>query len=408
MVLTDQWTGGAASAAKKLMRGLVEGGIEVLHILPDQLLDVRERNKDWPIEGLIDYRARQGLEFLLGHNSLKALGHYLVYSYQLFRLKRFLHYYKPDVINLHNLHMAGWDMRIVKLCVESAPTVWSLHDMWSFTGRCTYSYDCEKFKKGCDSNCPTANEYPVLPSNKIASSWAQRKDFITKNKNRLTAVATTTWMKREAQSSFWKNIRVDYIPYGIPLDRLCPVEKSLARKVLGIKEELPVFVTVADDPGEKRKGGPVLFEALPSINELGVNLIIIGQPYLELDRKYENIHFVGRVDYKTLGLYYSGADYFLSPALADNLAHAILESLACGTPVVGFDVGGLSDVVIEEKTGWLTKSLTAASLVQLMKKAIDENIPYQVLSQNCLNIVQQNCSLEREINQYIQLFKEVA
>src|SRR5271163_1368740 len=74
------------------------------------------------------------------------------------RLRAKLAELRPDIINVHNLHAAspwGWGPHLVEVCLEFAPVVWTLHDMWSFTGRCAYSYECEKFITGCDASCPT-------------------------------------------------------------------------------------------------------------------------------------------------------------------------------------------------------------------------------------------------------------
>ncbi len=94
------------------------------------------------------------------------------------RLDELLDILSPDMVNVHNLHgygaarRAGWSTGLVEICAHHAPTVWTLHDMWSFTGRCAYSYDCRKFLTGCDATCPTPTEHPALAPKKIAQACA--------------------------------------------------------------------------------------------------------------------------------------------------------------------------------------------------------------------------------------------
>src|SRR5215471_3324424 len=119
------------------------------------------------------------------------------------RLNGALDILSPDVVNVHNLHgygatrRAGWSAGLVKVCANHAPTVWTLHDMWSFTGRCAYSYDCTKYLTGCDSTCPTPEEHPPLAPERIAQAWATRRLELRKNPS-LVAVTPSNWLAREA------------------------------------------------------------------------------------------------------------------------------------------------------------------------------------------------------------------
>ena len=94
------------------------------------------------------------------------------------RLRHTLQTIRPDAIQLNNVHGAtdwGWGPWVVETCLEFAPVVWTLHDMWSFTGRCAYAYDCQRFMSGCDATCPTAEEHPRLALRQIGPTWRDRQ-----------------------------------------------------------------------------------------------------------------------------------------------------------------------------------------------------------------------------------------
>ncbi len=159
------------------------------------------------------------------------------------KLAQLLKVLKPDVINVHNVHGGlsnGWSAELLVICQEFAPVIWTLHDMWSFTGRCAFSFECEKYLTGCDETCPTPHEYPCLPSREISKAWQDRVNFF-QNSSRLAAVTPSAWLAEKARAGLWQGLRVERIPYSLPLDVYAPVEKTVARQALGLDVHSPVL-----------------------------------------------------------------------------------------------------------------------------------------------------------------------
>jgi glycosyltransferase involved in cell wall biosynthesis len=200
-------------------------------------------------------------------------------------LRTSLEAYRPDVINIHSCVMTthgSIPFAATELCYRIAPTVWTLHDMWSFTGRCIYSLDCRKFITGCDSSCPTSNEFPVLPPNRIRGEWLERQEILDRCP-RLAAIAPSRWLAQEARAGLWKQHRVEHIPYGIPLEVFQPFPRDTARQMLGIEATGPVVLCGAWALDEKRKGLELAVAALRNSQEK-FTLVSMGRGVVRWDR----------------------------------------------------------------------------------------------------------------------------
>ncbi len=310
----------------------------------------------------------------------------------------------PDWINIHNLHSAipkGWRDDLVKVCLNRAPTVWTLHDMWSFTGRCAYAYDCRRFLSGCDENCPTPNEYPALAPHRIRNVWLKREHLMRELSN-LIAVTPSQWLAGEAKQGFWKDHRIEIIPYGIPLQTFCPMEKDNARKALGLPTDQPVLLLVSVDLTERRKGSAFLMKALDLL-PFKVTVITLGANPPEIHGKHILHRPLGYVeDDSTKCMAYNAASLLVHPSIADNLPNVILESIACGTPVVAFNTGGVEDAVRPGVTGWLADAISAESLAKAIEMGLDHS---KELAGSCRRVAEEEYSDDLQARRYLQLME---
>ena len=313
----------------------------------------------------------------------------------------------PDVINIHNMHSAtwaGWSENMVRICNKFAPVVWTLHDMWSFTGRCAYSYDCRKFLTGCDATCPTPTEYPALAPSQIAPAWESKRVTLA-NESGVIAVAPSKWLAQEASIGLWGDNRVKVIPYGISLDTYKPLSQAEALAELGIESNGPVLLVAANDFSERRKGGPVFVEALDQVANIPLTLLIMGKGSLNITHDNIRVCPLGYVsDEAVKRLAYCAADVFVHPALVDNLPNTVLESVACGTPVVGFNIGGLPDMVRAGSTGWLSKSLTPSGLATAINLALTDLQEGNNMRPMCRSVAETEYDANLQARNYSDLF----
>ena len=325
------------------------------------------------------------------------------------RLDKVMDSLSPDVVNVHNLHSygarrAGWSVGLVKICANRAPTVWTLHDMWSFTGRCAYSYDCQKFLNGCDATCPTPTEHPALAPKKIAQAWDSRRQLLSTH-HALVAAAPSRWIAQQAQAGLWGSHRVEVIPYGLPLNVYRPLDRALAREALGIHVRGPVLLLAADDLAVRRKGMNVLLEALRFVSHRPLTLLTMGAGSLAHNENEILSFDLGYVqDEHRKILAYNAADVLVHSAPVDNLPLVVMESIACGTPVVAFAIGGLPDLVRAGQTGWTADRISAPALARAVQRAVDDLEHGKDLRPTCRQVAVTEFDMELQARRYLNLY----
>lgn len=377
VMLSDHETrGGAAIAASRLANGLAAAGQRVTRIV----MAADGQAHSWQTEPLpatgLD-RLKKGLlpESLSSPWLEQGVG---------IRLERTLKQLQPDLINLHGLHggaSLGWTPTIAEICAQFAPIIWTLHDMWSFTGRCAYSGTCRKFIEGCDAACPTPNEYPALMPQRIAGAWHKRQALFANSPN-LVAVSPSQWLAHEAQLGLWGGHRVEVIPNGLPLELYRPTERAQARKLLGLETTGPVLL-ISARRFNRHKGAALFFEALQQLAIRPLSILVMGEAdFVVQDERIQLIQLGFVDDESKKALVYSAADLFVHPAVNDNLPNVIMEALACGTPVAAFPVGGIPEMVRPNVTGWLAETVSAGGLAHLLATILaDRQTPGAVNSQ---------------------------
>lgn len=265
------------------------------------------------------------------------------------QLSKLLNREKPDIINVHNIHSAGWPISLVQTCLDHAPVVWTLHDCWSFLG----SY------------------YPkhTPPVNK--SLKCNLDEFWKTPSLRLTAVTPSSWMKTEATQSFWRNNQIKVVPNPVPNTYLEIKNRLACKRALGLKEGIPTIMCIAGNLSAERKGGPILEEILKSKITEEAQFILFGCGHGFHDENIKSFGFIK--DELTIQIAYQAADILLHAAPVDNLPNTVAESICCGTPVLAFKTGGIPEMVITNKSGWLVDKISAELLCQELTKIIHTN-----------------------------------
>ena len=190
-------------------------------------------------------------------------------------------------------------------------------------------------------------------------------------------------MNRQASSSYWKSFKVQTIHNPVPKSYFEPLDRESCKKTLGLSLEKPVFLSIAGNLDEERKGGPILKEILESDVRDHCQFMLIGEGNRFNNPEVKSLGFVK--DELTLRIAYHAADVLLHPAQIDNLPNTVAESMSCGTPVLAFNTGGLPEMVIPQKSGWLVRGKSALAmqneiqnLVASRSYSIDRNITKQI------------------------------
>lgn len=202
------------------------------------------------------------------------------------------------------------------------------------------------------------------------------------------------------------------IPYGIDLNAYLPLDKSLCRNVLDIPSSKRVLLFGADSLKDKRKGGDLLLKSLQQLPQsLKSETILLtfgnGSESITSELGMPNIS-LGYINSDRLkSIAYSAADLFIFPTRADNLPLVLQESMACGTPMVSFDIGGVPDLVRPMVTGYLAKPEDAMDFCNGIVMLLEGDQLRQTMSANCRAIALAEYSLELQAKRYIELYKKI-
>ncbi len=274
---------------------------------------------------------------------------------------------EADILHLHWINQGFISLEnLDSLFKMNKPIVWTLHDMWPFTGGCHYAGSCMEFNEHC-GYCPFL-KHPGRRdlSNRI---YLQKKKIY--NNASLNIVACSKWLRSlSSESSLFLNSKVTNIPNAIDTNQFRPLDKDECRRELGLPSDKKLVLFGAANLLDARKGFRYLIEALNIIKEnfptlsAKIELVVFGKlkedVYKQLPFDIHNMKFISDTD--KLVKIYNAADVFLLPSLQDNLPNTVMESMACQTPVVGFSIGGVPEMIIHEKTGFLAEARNSLSL----------------------------------------------
>lgn len=314
----------------------------------------------------------------------------------------------PDLINLH--WIGNGYLQLETIAKFNKPIVWTLMDMWPFTGGCHYSQDCDRYTKFCGA-CPQ------LHSNKewdLSRQVWQRKVKAWKDLN-LTIVAPTSWLaKCASSSSLFQNLRVEVIPFGLDTQTYKPVDKAVAREILNLPQDKQIVLFGAVEATKDRRKGFHLLQ--PALQKLGqsewrekIELVVFGssQPKNQINLGFK-AHYLGRFnDDISLTLVYSAADVMIVPSTQEAFGQTASESLACGTPVVAFDDTGLMDIVEHQQNGYLAKPFEVEDLAQGITWVLEDKQRHQKLCDRAREKAEQEFTLELQAKRYLSLFTEI-
>lgn len=266
----------------------------------------------------------------------------------------------PDIVHLH--WVCASMIPIEDIIRIKAPIVWSLHDMWAFTGGCHYDEECKGYEKEC-------GKCKVLQSSKEKdlSRWIfTRKQNIYNKINRLSIITSSKWMLDCVRNnSLFTGREIGTLPNCIPTNIFQPLNKDIAKKMFNIPSGKKVVLFSAMNPlGDSRKGAKELFSALDLLDVKDTIFVIAGSsiPAIHQHMKYDTYYIPPLHDDVSLSVMYNIADVLVVPSLQENLANSIAEALCCGVPVVGFNIGGNRDMIEHKKTGYLAKAFDIADL----------------------------------------------
>lgn len=313
-----------------------------------------------------------------------------------------------DILNLHWIGNSFLDYESFFASVPAKTrVVWTLHDMNAFTGGCHYDLGCGRFTDCC-GKCPQlGSNDPDDLSHRI---WQRKaKAFSLVDPSRLQFVTPSRWLAADlVRSPLTARFPVAVIPYGLNLEDFAPRDRKQCREILGLPQDARVILFVADGLDNERKGFALLADALSALpRDLPVAILSVGRnkPDVGIDVPWIHVGSVGND--RLLSMVYSAADIFVIPSLQDNLPNTVLESMACGTPVLGFDIGGIPDMVRPGLTGMLVPPRDVGAFGVAMVRLLQDPERLREMGRNCRRIATEEYPLEMQALRYSKLYERM-
>jgi glycosyltransferase involved in cell wall biosynthesis len=308
-------------------------------------------------------------------------------------------YKEADIVNLH--WVAGFLDYESFFAKNTKPIVWTLHDMHPFSNGPHYE---EWYSKMGDQGRPEKRIWSKDEERWIAKFKIENALIFNKVQN-ITVVTPSKWLGIASQNSLlFSRYRHQCIPYSLNRRVFKNLNKEFCRKILDIPLDKKVVLFVAEYFVKRRKGNEYMNKALEELQSEELMLCNVGQIHTTLNKSYIT-NFGVIADDRLLAIIYNAADVFVIPSLMDNLPNTILESLMCGTPVIGFDIGGVPDMIKHKKNGMLVQDISAQELAKSIKNFFESSENYN--STEISEDAQASYDLKVQANRYYNLYESV-
>jgi len=404
MISDLETQGGAAIAASRLAEGISSEGVRVTRLVSCPSGNLPKKWETVPLRPRLDKATGLRRRLLLKQENRPRFPA-LAARTDIRTAIEWIKNNSPDIISLHNIHYSDWTAVLVEQLAAFSPIVWTLHDMWSFTGRCAQSLNCDKFIRGCDASCPTPHEYPRLHPAKIAAAWEQKRQLLSGDWP-LVGVCPSHWLAEQAMLGLWQGRHIEVIQHGIDLNQYPLRDKRDARRALGLSADKPILAAVLDQSAEGRKGEPILETVLSSL-DISCVVATFGRGHLDVVNPSVELHnFDFLQQPEEVSRLLSAADLFVFPSLAESFGQVVIEAMACGTPTLCYSIGGLPELIKPNVTGWLVLQPTANALTQNLSRILRSR-SYLDMPKSCRRHAEHHFSRDRMVSAYLTLFEDV-
>lgn len=411
IINTSEKTGGAAVASLRLKDALNSNGVKakmlVMHKETDDITVVRAgsgRKHPW------SFLWERWCIFCSLHFSKTHLFDIDIANAGI-DITKTAEFREADVIHLEWINQGMLSLRTLRKILDSGKAVvWTMHDMWPATGVCHLTMNCKRYVSGC-GKCPYL---PGSNANDLSAKVFKRKQSII-GKHSISFVACSKWLARQASASalFHDQRKVTAIPNPIDTHLFQPQLKAEARRQMGLPEDKKLILFAAQRATNVNKGMAYLVEACRRMAEEhpehreNTGIVILGGHTKEYEDAFSMpVYPLGYVsDSHTIASIYNACDLFVLPSLSENLPNTIMEAMACGIPCVGFNVGGIPEMIDHRQNGYVAKLRDAEDLARGIQWVLGE-ADYNALSSAAVRKVQREYSQRSVARRYIEVYNQ--
>jgi glycosyltransferase involved in cell wall biosynthesis len=394
-------SGGAGIAMLRIHNALIEQGVDssVLTMLPD------ENSFCYFVEKakltMLEYFR---MAFYPAINRMKLLGRTFkpeMFSspYSLLHPEQYEIVKQADVIHLHWVsHFIDWKSFFGNI---DKPVVWTLHDANAFTGGCHIALDCQGYQSDC-SNCPQTKGN--LYSNYAKMNLKNKIDSIQRFRD-LSIVCPSEWLQTcAANSSLFKDLNSRVINNCID-DSWGLLDKQTCRKELDLPRDKKILLFVAEDISKEFKGFDILVRALESFYREDILLLTIGNLSDSIDVAIPHKHMGYIASPSKLNMIYSAADALVHPSQSENFPNIIMEAQASGTPAIAFAVGGIPEMIENNRNGLLAQEVNPNGLAEAISSFFDKGI--ELSNEEISSQAKERYNRRLNAQKYVELYREL-
>lgn len=411
LVNTSEKTGGAAVAARRLMEALNNNGVKARMLVRDKQTDDinvigigQGPRRQWPF--LWErWRIFMSLHFKKRHLfelDTASAG---------FDITRTREFREADVVHIHWINQGMLSLHVIRKILRSGKAVvWTMHDAWPSTAICHLTLGCNNYKTQC-------RRCKYLPGggsdNDLAAKTWRRKQRVLRAGD-INFVACSRWLQGEAQASaLLRTQNVTSIPNPIDTRVFCPADRREARILNHLPGDKRIILFVSQRATNPNKGMDYLVRACnimaknapERVGDTCVAVLGGHADDIQGQLPFETVP-VGYVsDERRIASLYNAADVFVLPSLSENLPNTIMEALSCGVPCVGFNVGGIPEMIDHRRNGYVAQYRNADDLAKGLNWVLAEADP-EVLRKNALNKVMTCYSQQSVAMKYIEVYNQ--
>ena len=405
LINTSDLVGGAAIACHRLLEAHIGNQIDVQLLVLEKTKSINKAvlkyTSRWPVKHANLYAEK----FVFLHQEASKKNRF-AFSTARFGENLYKHeaVKEADIIHLHWINHGYVSLKTLQQLVAlNKPIVWTLHDMWAFTGGCHYSDACLNYQHTCGNCFYIKNNNPSDLSNQI---WRKKQEIY--QSGNFHFVTCSKWLQSIAlSSSLLNSIPVDCIPN--------PININLYQPVIAPETEKYTLLFQAMNLADTRKGFKYFLESLDYIKKKfpqfakKIKLLVFGKSkgvdLNSLGFEVENLGLLNQQE--DIIKAYQQADVFVIPSLQDNLPNTIMESLACGVPVATFNTGGIPEMVEHQYNGYITEQKNSVGLAEGIKWILEDPNRYQQLSENARLKVIETYTYTTISTQYQSLYQQL-
>jgi glycosyltransferase involved in cell wall biosynthesis len=324
---------------------------------------------------------------------------------------------RPDVLHFHNLHGGYFDLRELATLSRRLPTVLTLHDTWLMTGHCAHSFDCDRWQRGCGS-CPDLSIYPAVRRDATAANWQAKRAIFAEC--RLHVATPCDWLMRRVRRSMLSPAIVDtrVIPNGVDLSVFSPGDRHGERGRLGLSPtDRVVLVTALGrrvNPWKDYETMELALARLAHYGEIGGRLVVLAlaeEGRVNGTGGAEIRWIKPNLEPDALARLIRAADVYVHASRADTFPNAVLEALACGTPVVATRTGGIVEQIrpypVEGATGMLSPPYDPAALAKGIERLLRDDALRRAMGRAAAEDARRRFDLRDQASAYRRWYEEI-